>query len=86
MLFVRALSLDTPPHREPPFDIPAQLASTENSQFVVATHSPIVIACPEATIYELSERGIHSCAYEDSHLVRFYRGFLPNRQAYLRDL
>lgn len=63
-----------------------QLASTENSQFIVATHSPILIACPGATIYELSERGIHSCAYEESHLFGFYRGFLQNRQAYLRDL
>ena len=36
------------------------------SQFVIATHSPIVLAYPEAMIYELDENGIHEIDYEPS--------------------
>lgn len=61
-----------------------ELAAQEHSQFIVATHSPILTACPGATLYELSERGIHNTAYEDCHLFRFYRDFLRNPSSYIR--
>jgi len=61
-----------------------ELAAQEHSQFIVATHSPILTACPDATIYELSEGGIQSIAYEDCHLFRFYRDFLRNPSSYIR--
>jgi predicted ATPase len=32
-------------------------------QFVIATHSPIILAYPEATIYQLSDAGIRSIEY-----------------------
>ena len=32
---------------------------TEDSQFIVSTHSPILMAYPGATIYQLTESGIH---------------------------
>jgi predicted ATPase len=57
------------------------------SQFIIATHSPILMAYPNAIIYHLSsEGGISPVAYEDTEHVRVTRDFLNNREAYLREL
>jgi predicted ATPase len=59
-------------------------ASAAGAQFVVATHSPILLACPGARIYELSEGGIEECAYDALDTVRLMRGFLEAPERYLR--
>jgi len=46
------------------------------SRFVVATHSPIVLAYPGALIYECAAGGISPIAYDDVEAVRLMRGFL----------
>jgi len=51
-------------------------AARAGSQFIVATHSPILLACPEARIYELAEDGFAPCAYDDLDSVRLTRAFL----------
>jgi predicted ATPase len=57
------------------------------SQFVVATHSPILMAYPDATIYELSaERGIQSVKYEDTDHFLITRDFLNDRQSFFNSL
>lgn len=47
-----------------------------HSQFIIATHSPILLAYPHATIYECDERGIHPVKYEDTEVFRVTRDFL----------
>jgi len=59
-------------------------AARDGAQFIVATHSPILLACPGAGIYELDERGISPCAYDDVDAVRLTRGFLEAPERYLR--
>jgi predicted ATPase len=54
------------------------------AQFVIATHSPILLACPGARIYELTEDGIDPCPYDALDAVRFTRGFLEAPERYLR--
>jgi predicted ATPase len=54
------------------------------AQFVIATHSPILLACPGARIYELDEGGIWPRAYDDLDAVRLMRGFLDDPERYLR--
>jgi predicted ATPase len=57
------------------------------SQFIIATHSPILMAYPNAIIYDLSpDGGISPIAYEDTEHVKVTRDFLNNREAYLREL
>jgi len=64
-----------------------QLVTEGGSQFVIATHSPILMAYPDATIYNLSaEDGIGPIAYEDTEHFRVTRDFLNNRRAYLSEL
>jgi predicted ATPase len=58
----------------------------EHSQFVVATHSPILLGYPEATILELSEDGIRSVGYEETQQVELTRSFLESPDRFLRHL
>ncbi len=53
----------------------------QDSQFIIATHSPILLAYPQATIYEFSERGITQVAYEDTEHYQITRGFLMDHQS-----
>jgi predicted ATPase len=54
------------------------------AQFIVATHSPILLACPGARIYELDSGGLAPCDYDDLEAVRFTRGFLEAPDRFLR--
>jgi predicted ATPase len=46
------------------------------SQFIVATHSPLLMAMPGAIIYELNDSGIARTAYDDVRAVGLWRRFL----------
>jgi predicted ATPase len=59
-------------------------AARAGGQFVIATHSPILLACPEARLYELDEDGVAERAYDDLDAVRITRSFLEAPERYLR--
>lgn len=48
----------------------------EGSQIIIATHSPILLAYPNALIYEFSEHGIRKIAYEETEHFMVTRDFL----------
>ncbi|MBC3911219.1 AAA family ATPase [Undibacterium umbellatum] len=50
----------------------------ENSQFIIATHSPILMAYPDACIYQCGKEGIAEIAYEDTEHYKVTRDFLAN--------
>jgi predicted ATPase len=58
----------------------------EGSQFVVATHSSMLLAYPGALILELDEDGIAPVAFEDTDAVRLTRDFLDSPERYFRQL
>ena len=58
----------------------------QGSQFVVATHSPILLGFPEARIYVLSETGIDSTPYEETEQYDLTRSFLDDRERFLHHL
>ncbi|MFK8001964.1 MAG: AAA family ATPase [Polyangiales bacterium] len=58
----------------------------QGGQFIVATHSPILLAYPNATIYRFDEEGIASTEYDDLEHVHVTRDFLNNPARYLRHL
>jgi predicted ATPase len=59
---------------------------SEGCQFVIATHSPILLSFPDARIYELSEDGIATVEYDESETVTLYRSFLAAPDRYHRRL
>lgn len=62
------------------------LARRKSSQLIIATHSPILLAYPDARIYWLSKQGLAPIAYEDTEHYRLTRDFLLHRERYLREL
>jgi predicted ATPase len=58
----------------------------DGSQFIIATHSPILMAYPDAWIYEFTESGIARVAYEDTEHFKVTRAFLANPERMLREL
>jgi predicted ATPase len=57
-----------------------------HSQFVVATHSPILLGYPDATIYELNADGIEPREYEETQQYSLTRDFLEDRERFLHHL
>lgn len=57
-----------------------------SSQFIIATHSPIVLSYPNSTIYELNEKGLARVSYEESGVFTTYTQFLSNYKHMLRYL
>jgi predicted ATPase len=58
----------------------------QRCQFIVATHSPILLAFPGAKIYELSSEGIAATKYAATEHYRLTRDFLNAPERYLRHL
>lgn len=57
-----------------------------NSQFIISTHSPILMAYPNSTIYELSADGITVKTLEETDHYIIYKEFLNHKQKMLREL
>jgi predicted ATPase len=58
----------------------------QNSQFIIATHSPIIMAYPHAFIYAFSRRGVKRVTYEETEHYRITRDFLLNPKRMLNVL
>ncbi len=58
----------------------------DGSQFIIATHSPILMAYPDAAIYNCGPDGLSPIDYEDTEHYLVTRDFLMNRQRMLRIL
>jgi predicted ATPase len=56
------------------------------AQFIIATHSPILLAYPGALLYELTENGIATVQYEDTEHYRLTRDFLLHRDRFFHEL
>jgi predicted ATPase len=57
---------------------------TGNAQFIIATHSPLLLALPGATIYSFDASPITPIDYEETEHFRIYRDFLNNRERYMQ--
>jgi predicted ATPase len=59
-------------------------AAGQGAQFIIATHSPLLLACRDARVYELDESGVATPPYDELQPVRLTRGFLDAPERYLR--
>ncbi len=58
----------------------------KNSQFIIATHSPILIAFPNAEILEFTQKGIKKTKYQDTEHFQITKSFLENPEKMLHYL
>ena len=57
----------------------------QQSQFIIATHSPIIMSYPDAWIYAIGPKGLDRVAYEDTEHFQVTRDFL-NRPKLMLDV
>ncbi len=55
----------------------------DTSQFIIATHSPIILGYPDAWIYAATSSGLERIAYEDTDHFQITRSFLNRRETFL---
>jgi predicted ATPase len=58
----------------------------EGAQCIIATHSPIILAIPHATIYSFDGGTVQPIAYDDTEHVRLTRDFLNRPDQFLKHL
>ena len=58
----------------------------EGSQFIIATHSPILLGLPGAQILNFSDEGIRPIRYEDTESYQITKLFLERRRQMLDEL
>ncbi len=61
-------------------------AARGDAQFIVASHSPILLACPGADIFSFDEVPPKVVDYEETQYYRVYKDFMNDRVKYLREL
>jgi predicted ATPase len=62
------------------------LDQSGRAQFLIATHSPMLICYPGATIYQFDENGVRETSYEETEHFSLSKSFLNNPGLYLRHL
>lgn len=63
----------------------ARLAN-EGAQFIIASHSPILLGIPDAQILSFDDGVIHACEYEETESYQVTEMFINNRAYFLRRL
>ena len=56
------------------------------AQFIIATHSPILLALPGARILSFDHSTIREAAYIETDHYRIYKDFMADQQKYLREI
>jgi len=57
-----------------------------HAQFIIATHSPILLACPDAVILSFDDFPIEAIEYEETAYYKLYKAFLENRHKMMAKL
>ncbi len=64
----------------------SQTSRAGHAQFIIATHSPILLACPQARIYRFSPSSLEQVDYEETEHFQVYRSFMLDPNKYLQDI
>jgi predicted ATPase len=62
------------------------LKDFKDAQFIISSHSPVLLGYPDAQILSFDDRNIHEVAYEDIPAAQIVRRFVNDRQNFLDKL
>jgi predicted ATPase len=62
-----------------------EMSALGHAQFIIATHSPILLACPESVIYSFDHSPIKTIHYEDTEHYQIYKSFMESPTKYLSE-
>lgn len=60
--------------------------ANDGAQFIIATHSPILLGIPNAQIFCFDNGKIHTCTYEETDSYKITEMFINNRKSLLQKL
>jgi len=63
-----------------------ELVREEDCQFIIATHSPIILGYPDATILSFDDGEIKETQYEMTEHYQITKYFLDHREKFLKDI
>lgn len=63
-----------------------EMEQSGKAQFIIATHSPVLMAYPGAVIYNFDGDSVKRIEYEDTEHYRLTKAFLNNRESFLKQL
>ncbi len=55
-----------------------EMSGLGHAQFIIATHSPILMACPGSVIYSFDTTPVKTIRYEDTEHYKIYKAFMEN--------
>lgn len=61
-----------------------EMGALGHAQFIVATHSPILLACPGAVIYSFDHIPLKTIPYQETEYYRIYKTFMENPGQYIK--
>ncbi len=59
------------------------MSQAGHAQFIIATHSPILLACPGAKIYSFDHMPVKELGYEETEQFQIYKNFMEDRDKFL---
>jgi predicted ATPase len=74
------------PQRQLALFIQITKMAERGSQFLIATHSPILLAIPGAEIYSFDGEGLLPCSYEETESYRLTELFINERERIIKEL
>lgn len=74
------------PQRQMSFLIRLNQLVKEHCQFIIATHSPIILSYPNSKIIQISENGLEHVDYEETEHYKLYKFFLNNKDYMMKNL
>jgi predicted ATPase len=62
------------------------LHTHKDAQFIISTHSPVLLGYPGAQILSFDEGQLHEIAYEETAPMQIVRRFVNDRDSFLQEL
>ena len=60
-----------------------KLGAAGHAQFIIASHSPILLACPGATIYNFDDTSVKKILYRETDHYRVFRDFMADPDRFI---
>ena len=74
------------PQRQMTLMLQIHACAKQGAQFIIATHSPILLSMPDAEILSFDDGHIHPCTYEETGSYQVTSMFINNRERILNEL
>lgn len=60
-----------------------EMSAAGHAQFIIATHSPLLMACPDAEILSFENCSLKRLKYEETEHYRIYKEFMEDRKRFI---